>query len=115
MNPKIENYSEEDNILNFTLKGADVCFAHAIRRTLLSDIPTVVFKTMPYEENKCTIFENTSRLNNEILKGILNNIDNEILKKYFNIDDNKINIEVVEILHLKSENLVIKLSDFLLQ
>ena len=28
---------------------------------------------------------------------------------------NKINIEVVEILHLKSENLVIKFSDFLLQ
>ena len=28
---------------------------------------------------------------------------------------NKINIEVVEILHLKSENLAIKFSDFLLQ
>jgi len=28
---------------------------------------------------------------------------------------NKINLEVVEILHLKSENLAIKFSDFLLQ
>ena len=68
MNPKIENSREEDDVLNFTLKGVDVCFANAIRRTLLSDIPTVVFKTMPYEANTCSILDNTSRLNNEILK-----------------------------------------------
>jgi len=68
MNPKIENYKQEDDVLEFTLKGVDVSFANAIRRTLLSEIPTVVFKTMPYEENKCNILENTSRLNNEILK-----------------------------------------------
>jgi DNA-directed RNA polymerase subunit L len=68
MNPKIENYKQEDDVLEFTLKGVDVSFANAIRRTILSEIPTVVFKTMPYEENKSNILENTSRLNNEILK-----------------------------------------------
>ena len=68
MNPKIENYSQSDNILTFTLGGVDVSFANAIRRTLLADIRTVIFKTMPYEENKSNIIDNTSRLNNEIIK-----------------------------------------------
>jgi len=68
MNPKIENIKEEDNILRFTLKGVDVSFANAIRRIILSEIPTIVFKTMPYEENKANIIENTTRLNNEIIK-----------------------------------------------
>ena len=68
MNPKIENYQESNNVLTFTLSGVDVSFANGIRRTILADIPTVVFKTMPFEENKANILENTSRLNNEILK-----------------------------------------------
>ena len=68
MNPKIENYTETDNTLTFTLTGVDVCFANAVRRTILSDIPVVVFKTTPYEKNKATILSNTSRLNNEIIK-----------------------------------------------
>lgn len=68
MNPKIENYTEKDSVLTFTIYGIDVSFANAIRRTILSDIPTVVFETMPYEKNKAIIKDNTSRLNNEILK-----------------------------------------------
>jgi len=68
MNPRIENFEEKDNILTFTLSGVDVCFANGIRRTILSEIPTVVFRTSPYEKNKANIIENTSRLNNEIIK-----------------------------------------------
>jgi len=68
MNPKIENVSESDGILTFTLSGVNVSLANAIRRTLLSDIPQVIFKTAPYEENKANITINTSRFNNEILK-----------------------------------------------
>lgn len=69
MNPRIENVSEDNNdILTFTLAGVNVSIANAIRRTILSNIPTVVFRTAPYEENKANITVNTSRLNNEILK-----------------------------------------------
>jgi DNA-directed RNA polymerase alpha subunit len=68
MNPKIENRKEIDDILTFTLSGVDVSFANAIRRIILSEIPIVVFKTMPYDQNKANIMENTSRLNNEIIK-----------------------------------------------
>ena len=68
MEPKIENLSEIDGTLTFTLSGVDVSFANAVRRTIIADIPTVVFKTMPNEENNANIIANTTRLNNEILK-----------------------------------------------
>jgi len=68
MNPHIEQKTKKGDMLSFTLSGVNVSIANAIRRTILSDIPTVVFKTSPYEECKATIITNTSRLNNEILK-----------------------------------------------
>ena len=45
-----------------------------MRRTIISDIPTVVFKTTPYTENKAIFTANTTRLNNEILKQRLSSI-----------------------------------------
>ena len=68
MNPKIENVEQSDNVLRFRLSGVNVSLSNALRRTIISDIPTVVFKTSPYEENKATIISNTSRLNNEVIK-----------------------------------------------
>jgi DNA-directed RNA polymerase alpha subunit len=69
MNPHVElNSRHNDEMLMFTLSGVNVSLANAIRRTILSDIPLVVFRTAPYEQNKATIHANTSRLNNEILK-----------------------------------------------
>jgi len=58
----------KDEALRFTLSNVNVSIANAIRRTILSDIPTVVFKTTPYEENRATFITNTTRFNNEILK-----------------------------------------------
>jgi DNA-directed RNA polymerase subunit L len=68
MNPIIQNNSENGDTTNFTISGINVSLANAIRRTILSDIKVVVFKTSPYEENKSNIIVNTSRLNNEIIK-----------------------------------------------
>jgi len=68
MNPRIQDVKEEGTILTFVLEGVNVSIANAVRRILLSDIRTVVFKTTPYEENKAQFMTNTSRLNNEILK-----------------------------------------------
>lgn len=66
--PVVEKVSKKGDELSFTLSNVNVSVANSIRRTILSDIPTVVFKTAPYEENKSTILVNTSRLNNEIIK-----------------------------------------------
>jgi DNA-directed RNA polymerase subunit L len=68
MNPVIQELNEKNGTLEFTIAGVNVSLANALRRTILSDIPLVVFKTAPYEENKANIIANTSRLNNEIVK-----------------------------------------------
>jgi len=68
MGSKVTDIKEEDGLLSFTISNIDVSYVNGIRRTILSDIPVVVFKTTPYEENKCNILINTSRLNNEIVK-----------------------------------------------
>lgn len=68
MNPLVTNQKEVKNILQFTLSNVNVSLANAIRRTILSDIECIVFKTTPYEENKAEISVNTTSLNNEILK-----------------------------------------------
>ena len=66
--PAISNLSDEDDTLRFTLSNINVSLANGIRRIILADIPTLVFRTTPYKENKSTIYINTSRLNNELVK-----------------------------------------------
>jgi len=68
MNPILEPFDTNDDSFGFTLSGVNVSLANALRRTVLSDIPLLVFRTTPNEQNKCNILENTSRLNNEIIK-----------------------------------------------
>jgi DNA-directed RNA polymerase subunit L len=68
MNPLINNRVETDTTLSFTIENADVSIANALRRVILSEIDTVVFKTTPHSQNKTNIIVNTSRMNNEILK-----------------------------------------------
>jgi len=64
----IKNPNSTDSRLEFTLSDVDVAYANGIRRTIIADIPLLVFRTSPYERNKCEITNNTSRLNNEIIK-----------------------------------------------
>ena len=67
MNPQLK-VIEDEEILKFTLSGVDVSLANAVRRIILNDIPTVVFRTETYQDNQCKIAINTSRLHNEIIK-----------------------------------------------
>jgi DNA-directed RNA polymerase alpha subunit len=48
MASKIADFKEEEGILTFTIYNTDVSYVNALRRTILSDIPIVVFKTIPY-------------------------------------------------------------------
>ena len=52
MDPKISDVSNENNKLTFKISGINVSLANALRRIILSDIPTVVFRTTPHEQNK---------------------------------------------------------------
>ena len=60
----------EGGALKFTLENADVSTANAIRRIILSEIPTLVFRTDPRPDtiNQTTFHVNTTRQHNEILK-----------------------------------------------
>ena len=93
MNPKITNLDENDEILTFTLSNVNVSIANALRRIILSDIPCVVFKTIPYENSKVNIEVNTTKFNNEIIKQRLSCIPIHISDKDFPIDDYIVEID----------------------
>jgi DNA-directed RNA polymerase subunit L len=63
----INNQSEENNELKFVLSGVDISIANAIRRTMLSDVPIVIFRAFGGESSDAIFTANTGRLNNEIL------------------------------------------------
>lgn len=64
----LNDISSNSDMLSFTLSGVNVSIANSVRRTILADIKTVVFRTTPNEKNKANILVNTSRLNNEVIK-----------------------------------------------
>lgn len=74
MNSTIYNITQSNQTLEFDIENIHVSFINGIRRCLLSEIPSYVFETFPYEKNKVNIIENTTRLNNEIIKQRLSSI-----------------------------------------
>ena len=92
--PAISNLSDEDGTLHFTLANINVSLANALRRIILSEIPTLVFRTTPYNKNKCTIYTNTTRLNNELIKQRLSCIPIHISDTDFPYEDYIVEINV---------------------
>ena len=68
MEPNTKIISEENNVLLFTMSNINHSLANSLRRIILSDIPTLVFRTFPHNDSKVDISINTTRLNNEIIK-----------------------------------------------
>jgi len=68
VNPTISNFNETKDTFTFTLENVNVSVANALRRIIVSDIPTFSFKTYPHEESNVIIHKNNTRLNNEIIK-----------------------------------------------
>ena len=54
MEPIIKITSEENNTLFFTMSNINHSLANSLRRIILSDIPTLVFRTFPHNEVKLT-------------------------------------------------------------
>lgn len=116
MDPHIELFENNNDLLSFTLSGVNVSLANALRRILLSDIPMVVFRTTPNEQNKSTILANTSRLNNEVIKQRLScipiyikNVEDFPIKNYImevNVENNTDNIMYVTTEHFKIKDLI---------
>ena len=85
MEPVVSNISSSNKNLTFTLSGVNHSIANAIRRTITSDIPTVIFRTTPYTENKATFIKNSTKYHAEILKQRLSSIP--IHFKMSNLED----------------------------
>jgi DNA-directed RNA polymerase subunit L len=97
--PVIESFMDHDGVLKFTVKGVNVSLANAVRRTILSDIPTYCFRTLPHAENRVHITTNTTRLNNEIIKQRMGCIPIHIKAndpdfEHFNVEDYRVVLDV---------------------
>jgi len=105
MEPSVIDLFEKDNILHFTINNINVSFVNALRRVILSDIPTIVIRTTPYEKNDVTIDVNTSIFHNEILKHRLSCIP------IFHINKLLLN----ELLYIPSDKLLEELADYVVE
>ena len=65
--PRIVSRTDERGELRFTIDKINVSLANTLRRIILSDVPTLVFRTTPHSESKSSITVNTSRIHNQIL------------------------------------------------
>lgn len=83
--PIVKDQNEIKETLQFTLHNTDVSVANALRRTILSDIEVVVCD--PYKTGSIKIYENTTKLNNEIIKQRLGCIPIHITDLNMNIED----------------------------
>ena len=112
MDPVITELSEENNYLTFKITGINVSVANALRRIILSEIETLVFRTTPYSENKVNFEINTTRLNNELLKQRISCIPIHINDMDFPMEDYIVELDVINntdtIIYATSKDLKIK-------
>lgn len=110
MDPLVENVIIKDDVMNFTINNIHVSFINGLRRTIVADIPTIVFRTFPHDKNKASIEVNTTKFNNEIIKHRLSCIPIHINNPL------DFNLKMYEVeLHVKngmSEVLVVTTNDF---
>ena len=90
--PRIVSKTDERGELRFTVDRINVSLANAIRRVILSDISTFVFRVYPHSECRSTITVNTSRIHNQILNQRLSCIPIHITEQDFPYKDYTVEI-----------------------
>jgi DNA-directed RNA polymerase subunit L len=93
--PRIVSKTDENGQLKFTIDRINVSLSNAIRRVILSDVPTLVFRTTPHAESKSSITVNTSRIHNQILNQRLSCIPIHVSDTTFNYGEYTVEIDVV--------------------
>lgn len=92
--PRIVSKTDQNGKLEFTIDRINVSLANALRRVILSDIPTLVFRVYPHSECRSTITVNTSRIHNQILNQRLSCIPIHITDQDFPFKDYQVEINV---------------------
>ena len=93
MNPVLSQHTVEDSILKFRISGINVSLANALRRIIIAEIPTIVFRTTPHDKNLADITINTTRMNNEIIKQRLSCVPIHITDTEFPLQDYIVEVE----------------------
>jgi DNA-directed RNA polymerase subunit L len=109
--------TSNNGTLQFGIQIVNVSFVNAIRRTILSDIETVVFQTSTPDMNGCNILVNTTRMSNEVLKHRLsaipihgmNHLDEEKMDKLY--VEVLLKNETTDVLYLTTEHFLIRSLD----
>ncbi|ASJ00136.1 DNA-directed RNA polymerase subunit D [Thermococcus gorgonarius] len=57
MEPKFEILEKKEDALKFILRGVDVAFANALRRTILAEVPTFAVDEVEFFENDSALFD----------------------------------------------------------
>jgi len=92
--PIISELTKDDaSTLKFRLSNVDTSIANGLRRIILAEIPTVVFRTSPYEKSLVKFDKNTSRLNNELIAQRLSCIPIHITDTDFPIENYQVEVE----------------------
>ena len=67
---KNNGFTEDKNLgkLEFELLNEDVSIVNSLRRTMMTDIKSLVFRGFPHESNNIIIEKNNTKFNNEYLK-----------------------------------------------
>lgn len=111
-NMNIINIEQSGDIMTFTVENINMSLANAVRRTILSNIPCVVFKTTPYNENQVNIIENTSRIHNEMFKQRISCIPIHISEPDFEMENYIVELhktnDTDDIMYVTTEDLRIK-------
>tara|TARA_B100000674_G_C37977896_1_gene980414 strand:- start:197 stop:1498 length:1302 start_codon:yes stop_codon:yes gene_type:complete len=61
------NLKRESESVAFEIKDIDKSLANGLRRTILSEVPSIAFRTEPFEKSDVNIKKNTCNLHNEFL------------------------------------------------
>jgi DNA-directed RNA polymerase subunit D len=57
MEPKFEILEKKEDSIKFIVRGIDVAFANALRRTILADVPTFAVDEVEFFENDSALFD----------------------------------------------------------
>jgi DNA-directed RNA polymerase subunit L len=88
MYPYAKKWDKSKTHTTFTLANVHYSLANSIRRSMISYVPTVAFKSEPHEHCTIDIKRNDSKLNNEIIKQRLSKIPINIpFPEDFDIED----------------------------
>jgi DNA-directed RNA polymerase subunit L len=101
-------------ILTFKVLNVDVSIVNSIRRVILTEIPTLVFRGFPHHSNKINIRKNNTKFNNEYLKHRISCVPIDI-KDEAEFENIKNNYEIrVSVVNKENKTVYVTTENFLL-